>query len=361
MHHEAVVAPNVTSLHREAIIVDGLQVAKCFSTVGSSAPSLVGSPPNARLRAGKELFEDMRAAGLTAVHCTCSIWENLPQTMANLAAFTAWFAAHEEIIRPVRTSEDIVAAKREGRVGIILGWQNTSAIEDSLYLVPLFQELGVRIVQLTYNTQNLVGGGCLESSDRGLSDFGQEVVDELNRARILIDLSHVGPATSAEVVERSSAPVACTHAGPATLKPHARNKTDDQLRAIAAKGGVIGLYALPWFLAAGNNATVEDYVDTIEHVVDVAGEDHVAIGTDFLHGKDDPYVEWLLRDRGYARSHTSETVADIRGATMPAGLRTVRELPNVTAAMERRGWPAARIRKILGENWLRVLAEVWGR
>jgi membrane dipeptidase len=325
------------ALHEECIVIDGLEIC----------------------RWDRSVFEAMHSAGLTAVNCTCSVWENFQETMENVSELRRLLAQHHDIIRQVYVADDIRAAKAEGRVGIILGWQNTSAIEDRIHYLELFKQLGIGIVQLTYNTQNWVGSGCFESRDGGLSDFGHDVVSEMNRVGMLIDLSHVGARTAKDVIKASQKPVAFTHTCPAALKPHVRNKSDDEMRAVALQGGLVGVTLLPWFLKAGDGASIEDYVDAVEHVVGVVGEDHAGIGTDFIEGQDEVFLEWLLRDKGHGRFLTEEPVAAFRDAKMPKGLERIADFPNLTAALERRKWPEARIRKILGENWLRVLEDVW--
>jgi len=210
-------------LHDELIVFDGLIIANW----------------------GPEVFADMRRGGITAANCTCSVWEGFEATMANLARFQAWFRAHADLILQIRTTEDIHCAKREGRTGIVLGFQNVSAFEDQLGAIGLFKELGVGIVQLAYNTQNLVGAGCYESKDPGLSDFGREVVAEMNRVGMLCDLSHVGPATSRDTILVSTQPVAYSHCLPAGLKAHPRNKSDEELRFIADHGGFVGVTMFP--------------------------------------------------------------------------------------------------------------------
>jgi membrane dipeptidase len=322
------------SLHGEAIIIDGLIVSDW----------------------GRPVFEAMHAGGLTAANCTTCVWENFRGCMDNLARFKGWFREYADIIRPVRTVADIEAAKREGRVGIILGWQNLSGIEDQVGYLALFKELGVGIMQMAYNTRNLVGDGCYEARDGGLSDFGREVVAEMNRLGILCDLSHVGARTSQDVIECSKQPVAYSHVCPAALKAHPRNKTDAQLRAIVARGGFIGVTMFPPFLRRGTEATVEDYLEVIEHTINVVGEDHVGIGTDFTQGYGQPFFDWITHDKGYARR-----LVDLGEIVMPAGLRRIEDFPNLTGAMERAGWPERRIRKVLGLNWMRLLREVWGR
>jgi membrane dipeptidase len=221
--------------------------------------------------------------------------------------------------------------------------------------VELFKQLGVGIMQIAYNTQNLVGTGCYESRDDGLSDFGHEVIAEMNRLGILCDLSHVGAKTSEDVIEASKRPCAYTHCLPAALKAHPRNKSDEQLRFIAQRGGFVGVTMFPPFLRRGTEATVDDYVEAIEYVMDLCGEDQVGFGTDFTQGHGRAFFDWITHDKGYARKLTE--FGDIIN---PAGMREIKDYPNLTAAMARRGWKEARIRKVMGENWVRLLKEVWG-
>ena len=149
----------------------------------------------------------MRRGGLTAVNCTCSVWENFQDTMDNIALWKKMLETNADLLLPVRTTRDILRAKEESKTGIILGFQNVSAFEDRLGYIELFKELGVGIVQMAYNTQNLIGTGCYESRDGGLSDFGWEAVAEMNRVGIMCDLSHVGPNTSRDVIKASKKPV----------------------------------------------------------------------------------------------------------------------------------------------------------
>ena len=322
-----------TTLHDDAIVIDGLIISNFDRSV----------------------FEDMRRGGLTAANCTCSIWENFRESMDNIVRWQRLFRDNADLVTQVFTTADIARAKREGRTGIILGWQNVSGIEDRIGYLGLFKALGVGVMQMAYNTQNLVGTGCYESRDSGLSDFGREVVAEMNRLGILCDLSHVGPRTSEDVIRASTRPVAYTHCLPAGLKAHPRNKSDEQLRFIAGRGGFVGVTMFPPFLARGPQSTVDDYVEAIEYVSNLVGEDQVGIGTDFTQGYGQPFFDWITHDKGYARRLT-----DFGEVINPEGLRTIGEFPNLTAAMQRRGWKDSRIRKAIGENWVRVLKEVWG-
>ena len=323
----------MSALHEDLIVIDGLIVADW-------------SP---------EVFRDMRRGGVTAANCTCCVWEGFAETMANVARWNGWFRDHGDLIVKARTASDIRRAKEEGRTAIVLGFQNVSAFEDKLGAVELFKDAGVGIAQLAYNTQNFVGSGCYESRDSGLSDWGRELVAEMNRVGMLIDLSHVGSRTSEDTIRESAKPVAYTHCCPAALKQHPRNKSDEELRFLAERGGMIGVTMFPAFLKRGTDSTVDDYVEAIDHVVSVAGEDSVAFGTDFTQGHGPGFFEWITRDKGDARS-----LVEFGEIVNPKGVETIGDLPNLTRAMERAGWHEGRIRKIMGENWLRFLAEVWG-
>ena len=321
------------TLHDELVVFDGLIVSNW----------------------DRKIFEDMKAGGVTAANCTCAVWEDFRGTMQNVAQWHQWFEEFSDILIQVRKVADIRRAKTEGKVGIALGWQNTSPIEGQLEFLNLFHTLGLGIVQLTYNTQNLIGSGCYESYDGGLSDFGRDVVDELNRLGMLIDLSHVGSKTSADAIRHSKSPVCYSHACPQALKQHPRNKTDDELRFISEHGGFIGVTMFPPFLPKGADSSLEDYLDAIEYVIGISGEDHVGIGTDMTQGYGAPFFDWITRDKG-----TGRRLTDFGEIKNPPGFQRLGEFPNLTAAMVSRGWAETRIQKVMGENWLTLLTGVWG-
>ena len=325
----------MSSLHSDAIVIDGLIIS----------------------RWSRGVFEDMHRGGLTAANCTCSVWHGFDETMANIRQWKRWFRENDDILLQVFNTTDIQRAKEQGKVGIFLGWQNTWGIEDRIDALRLFKELGVGVMQLTYNTQNLVGSGCWEGRDSGLSDFGRDVIDELNALGILIDLSHVGSKTSEDAILHSKQPVAYTHCCPAGLKDYPRNKTDEELKFIADRGGFIGVATYPPFLPKGPETTVDDCVEVFEYVINLVGEDCVGIGTDFTQDQDLAFFRYLRLDKGYGHQLVPGEVAV---PTMPKGFGSLGEYPSLTAAMARRGWREDRIRKVLGKNWVRMLGEVWG-
>lgn len=303
---------------------------------------------------GNEVFRAMRQGGLTAANCTCSVWDNFRDTMLNIGQWNRMFSDYGDMITKAVSVDDIRRAKREGKTAIVLGFQNTSAFEDRIEFVELFKQQGVGIVQMTYNTQNFVGSGCYESTDSGLSDFGHDIVAEMNRVGMLCDLSHVGPKTSEDVIRVSQKPVAYSHCLPSGLKPHPRNKSDEQLRLIADHDGFVGVTMFPPFLKRGNDSTLDDYVEAIDYIVNLVGEDRVGFGTDFTMGYGSRFFEYLNRDKGTGRQLT-----EIWEVEFPKGLKSIADFPNLTAAMQRAGWGEGKIRKIMGENWLGLLDRVW--
>ena len=303
----------------------------------------------------RAVFQDMRKGGLTAANCTCCVWEDFEGTMRNIARWNKHFEDNADLITPVRTIADVPRAKEAGKTGVILGFQNISAFEDRIGYVKLFKDCGVGIAQMAYNTQNLCTTGCYESFDRGLSDFGHELVAEMNRVGIMCDLSHVGSKSSDDVIRASKKPVCYSHICPSALKKHPRNKSDEEIKFIVDRGGFVGVTMFPPFLPKGNASTIDDYVATIDYVVKIAGEEFVGVGTDFTQDQDQAFFDWLTHDKGYARK-----LVDFEPVVNPVGIRTIGEFGNLPVAMKKAGWPDRKIRRVMGENWLRVLKEVWG-
>lgn len=324
---------SASRVYEDAIVVDGLIISKWDGP----------------------LFKEMQQAGLTAANCTCSVWENFGDTVDNIVQWNQWFRDYADHIVKAESVADIKQAKASGKTAIILGMQNTSAFEDKVGYVEILKTLGVGIAQMTYNTQNWVGSGCYESRDSGLSDFGRDIVAEMNRVGMLCDLSHVGPKTSRDVIDTSSAPVAYSHCLPSGLKSHPRNKSDEELRYIVDKGGFVGVTMFPPFLEKGGNADISDYVAAMDYVINIIGEDAVGIGTDFTQGYGEAFFNWLNHDKGSGRALT--TFGEVIN---PKGFRQIRDFPNIADAMSKAGWGDAKIEKVLGRNWVDLLARVWG-
>ncbi|MBL8131766.1 MAG: dipeptidase [Anaerolineae bacterium] len=319
-------------LHRDSIIIDGLN-ASWFMSDG--------------------VIERIHRGGATAVNATIAAWHNPEDTLDMIGRMYHQVDRHSSIAMVVRNTEDIHAAKASGKTGYILGFQDTSPISDKLSLLRAYYVLGVRIIQLTYNFENRVGFGCQAPEDRGLTGFGREVVAEMNRLGILIDLSHCGQRTTLEAIDRSEKPVAITHSNAAAQFPHPRNKTDEALKACADRGGVIGALSFPAMLTPNLPAKVDDYVGAIDFLVERVGVDHVAIGPDFMEEMPEEVVRVVLSGLPL------DVVTFMQSIPPVQGFSTAADLPNVTAGLLARGYSPADVQKIMGGNWLRLYGEVW--
>lgn len=302
----------------------------------------------------ESIFVALRTGRVSAINATCAVWENARDTLANLGRWLRWFDDYANLIAPVRSLSDLDDAVASDRTGVILGFQNLSPIEDQLDFLPIYRQLGVGIMQLTYNTANLVGSGCYESHDTGLTDFGREVIAEMNRANIVIDLSHVGEQTSIDAIDLSKAPVVMSHVLPSELKRHPRNKPWELMKRVVDRGGLVGVTMFPAFLPKGSASTVDDYAEAIELVVDHLGIDHVAFGTDFSDGHTSEFFRWITLDKGYARQLTAFQSVD-----NPDGIRRIEETQNLRAALTRRGWKVNDVDHVMGANWRAYLGRVW--
>jgi membrane dipeptidase len=315
----------------------------------------------------KRILADAQASGTTAVNVTVGYVagdaEPFQASVAEVAQWTRLIREHPADVSLVLTAADIERAKRDGRIGVILGFQNAAQMGDDPARVDIFADMGVRIVQLTYNLRNRLGDGSIVPEGRGLTDFGRQVIDRLNANRLMVDLSHSGRQICLDAAAYSKQPISINHTGCRALVDLPRNKTDEELRLVAEKGGFVGIYFMP-FLNLSGHARAVDVVAHIEHAVNVCGEDHVGIGTD---GGTTPiddleaYKEALRKEhelrkaRGVAapgeRADTHPFVDDLRG---PDQFRKLARL------LAERGHKPARIEKILGRNFLRYARDVWG-
>lgn len=304
----------------------------------------------------REIFEQWQRGGITGVSATCGLWEGFRDSIANVVQWKKWFEEHSDLILQATSVDDIRRAKREGKTAVLLSWQNTSGIEDKLDYLRVFRDLGVRKMQLTYNTQNYSGAGYVEANDSGLTGFGREVVAEMGKLGIVCDLSHVGAKTSLDVIEYATVPPCFSHILPAGMKDIKRNKSDALIAELGRRGGIIGLSQFGPFMQKGNDSTIDDYVAALDYVIALAGEDHVGIGSDASQGHARPseFLEWCNHDKGYARELTPFGHAKV---VKPLG--PLEQRPLLADAMQRAGWSEEKMVKVLGENWLNYLERVW--
>lgn len=312
--------------------------------------------------------QDIRASGITCVHTTILPVGSTPpdtaftQAVIGIGEYEREIDAHPDVLARVRRVADIAAAKQAGRTGIIYGFQDGVAFETDLSRLDELYRLGIRVVQPTYNRRNLLGDGCLEPGNAGLSKTGVEAIARMNDLGILVDLSHCGRRTATDAIQASVKPVAFTHTGCAALNDHPRNRTDAELRAVAEKGGVSGIYFMP-FLSEGRQPTAADIVRHLEHMIDVAGEEHVSIGTDggvSAEIVDDEFREIfkenVRRRREAGISAPGETE---EGYLFANELNTPRRLESLAGILSGRGHSDSRIEKILGANLVRLFSDTW--
>lgn len=341
--------------YENAFVLDMLATPTPFNV-----PGIYDTPLTA------EMVANAARSGITAVNATLS---HISHTLSafedavhNFAYWERECAAHPDVLMKIRSVADITEAKRTRRLGVIAGFQDGTAFDDRADRVDLFYHLGLRIVQLTYNGRNLLGDGCVESANAGLSRLGHACVERMNALGILVDLSHVGLRSSWDALTTSKQPVAVTHSGAQAIADHPRNKPDDLLKAVADRGGVVGAYMIVYLREEGQ-PRLDDFMRHLEHLLRVCGEDHVGIGSDLsimpLALTDEYRREWrhsveLRRKLGIGAKGES---ADVY-AYLPE-LNTPRRLDLLAATMSRAGHPDSRIEKVLGGNWMRLLGEVW--
>jgi membrane dipeptidase len=272
-------------------------------------------------------------------------------TVKMLAQERGKLAAAPDRYLLVETADDIVRAKRSGLLAVSFDIQGTMPLDEKVEMVEIYYRLGVRHMLMAYNARNAVGDGCMEPGNCGLSLFGKRVVSEMNRVGMLVDCAHTGRRTSLEVMELSTSPVIFSHANVAAVHPHPRNLVDEQIDACARTGGVIGILGVSNMLNADYDASPARLVEHVDYIVQRAGPDHVGLALDYVY--DQPYI--------YA------VALSAAGGSFPAGsgyrpdmpLTEPEQYPKITETLLDRGYKEDIVRKILGENWLRVARRVW--
>lgn len=330
------------AFHRDAFVMDGL----VYHSDGDAAT--------------------LKAGGIDAVNLTVAHFEaDFAGACLQMSRWRARILKPDSPFRLIERARDFTEAKAAGKVGVVMGWQNCRPLDEDLDRIGFFRHIGLRIAQLTYNYRNMIGDGCLEPADGGLSALGRDAVRALNDARVAIDLSHVGERTAREAVALSRQPCFVTHGNAHAVTALERNKTDGLLKAIADGGGVIGasIYGpMCWRGDPKRKPTLDDFLAHLDHLVNLVGVDHVGFGTDLAAGAD---LRRMAFERETPRRWESiESYMRTFGADIPAryveGFGGHDKLPALTAALFARGWKEADVAAYLGGNFRRVLGEVWG-
>lgn len=347
-------------VHRRFAPYDGMMVIDGCGALDSQVREQGRSLTPAALK-------DARDSGVTAAVVTIApsgrFWfgeEGYQTTLSELAFWDRQLRLHPGRLHHVLTGADLQRTKRENGFGLIYGFQDTSPLGENLDRVGLFHKRGVRVIQMTHNRRNLAGDGCMEPGNAGLSNFGHQVIEALNAQGIIVDLAHGGRRTTLEGILACKRPMILSHTGCAAISDVPRCMPDEVLRAMADRGGVAGMVFWPYLRRMGQ-PMAEDLIRHIEHAVDVCGEDHVGIGTDNMVSPAERTPEFERGNREWVR-HMVEIGFFEEGNmyTFIPDLNHVRRLETLSALLAQRGHSEARIGKIMGGNFARVMGEVWG-
>jgi len=337
--------PDITQLYKHAIVMDSL----CAPFVDMDAMP------------GAELVAVIRQSGITAVNFTISD-RSLEGTVKNLASLEALVERYPDALAMVRKHSDIARAKRENKIGIIPGFQYTGFLEEDPERIEMFRNLGVRIMQITYNNRSAFGDGCLEPGNAGLSKAGVAAVQKMNEIGVAVDLSHSGYRTTSEAIAASAKPVLISHSGCAAVYPHPRNKPDEILKSLAERGGYFGVYLMPYLVASPTVPTRQHVIDHLVHAIHVCGADNVGIGSDgsiqavvlTAAQKADFDADIARRKKLWIGAPGEDRYPYVPDLNGPDHMRIIAE------ELAKRGQPSSVIEKVLGANFQRVLSEIWG-
>src|SRR5664279_394655 len=337
--------PAIAELYRNSVVIDTL----CGPFTSSDALP------------DKALIDTVRKSGITAINFTISA-PTFDGTIDNLAYVDALVEQSPDVFMVVRKYSDIGVAKREGKVGIMPGFQYTQFLEADPSRIETFRQLGVRIMQLTYNNRSDFGDGCLEPSNAGLSKAGIAAIKKMNEIGVAVDLSHSGYRTTSEAIAASTKPVLISHSGCASIYAHPRNKPDEVMKALADKGGYFGVYLMPYLVASPTVPTREHVINHVLGAINVCGADHVGIGSDgsiqavsLTPEQKKAFDENIARRKKLGIGAPGEDrypyVPDLTGPD---------HMEVIAAELQKRGQPSGVIEKVLGANFQRIIGEIWG-
>ena len=300
-----------------------------------------------------KVFKQMREGNVDCVHVTIAYHENFRETVLNLEKWNTYFSKYSDLIVQAFNAEDILKTKREKKTSIIFGFQNPSPIEDDIGLIEIWQKLGIKFMQLTYNNQSLLASGCYETNDAGISRMGKEVIKEMNRVGMVIDMSHSSERSTLEAIEHSSKPISITHANPSFWHPAKRNKSNTILKCLSESGGMLGLSLYPHHLKNGSMCELNDFCDMIVRTVDLIGIKNIGIGSDLCQDQPDTIVEWMRNGRWTKDTDFGEGSIENPGfPKQPNWFKDNRDFNNISKGLKKVGLSSENIKDIMGRNWL---------
>jgi microsomal dipeptidase-like Zn-dependent dipeptidase len=309
----------------------------------------------------EKIFRQMREGKVDAVHVTITYHENFRETVANIEKWNLWFERFPDLIFHGKTGADVRLARKTNRTAIFFGFQNPSPIEDDIGLVEICHMLGARFMQLTYNNQSLLATGCYEAEDTGITRMGKQVIKEMNRVGLVVDMSHSAERSTLEAIEISERPIAITHANPNFWHPALRNKSDTVLKSLGESGGMLGFSMYPHHLKDKSDCTLESFCGMIAKTADLMGVENIGIGTDLCQDQPDSIVEWMRVGRWTKEIDYGEGSASDAGfPPMPEWFKDNRDFDTIEQGLKDIGFSESETAGIMGENWLRFYDNNFG-
>ncbi|MDX1737432.1 MAG: membrane dipeptidase [Alphaproteobacteria bacterium] len=301
----------------------------------------------------EEIFQQMRAGDVSAVHVTIAYHEDFKETVANMITWNRHFEKYSDYIIHGKTAADVIRAQAEGKTAIIFGFQNCSPIEDDIGLVQILHDLGARFMQLTYNNQSLLATGCYEADDAGLTRMGKQVVREMNRVGLVVDMSHSAERSTLEAIEYSDRPIAITHANPAFWFEALRNKSDKVIAALTESGGMLGFSMYPHHLKNKSNCTLEEFCQMIADVAARFDVNCIGFGSDLCQSQPDSVVEWMRNGTWTKEMDYGEGSKSAAGfPAQPEWFKDNTGFKNIIQGLSNVGFNDEEVAKIAGKNWL---------
>jgi microsomal dipeptidase-like Zn-dependent dipeptidase len=294
----------------------------------------------------EQMFLEMQRGGVSALHVTVAYHENFRDTVDLLIGWNERFRRYSHLIAFAGSGEEIDAVIESGRTAILFGLQNPSAIEADIGLVQVLHQLGIRFMQLSYNNQSLLCTGWTEKEDTGLTNMGREVIREMNRVGMIVDMSHSAERSTFEAIDHSERPIVISHANPISWRNTARNKSDDLLKALAKRGGMLGFSLYPVHMEKGSNTTVEDFARMAARTAELMGADRIGIGSDLCQDQPPRILAWMREGKW---KHASPD--EIPFPAQPAWFRTNLDFGNVAQGLRGVGFSDREVDGILGRNW----------
>lgn len=321
-------------MYKDQIIIDGLQYCKW----------------------DRNYFLSLQKSGITAVHVTLVYHEMARETLTRFAQWNKLFEQNSDLIMPVLSMADVKLAKETGKVGIFFGAQNCSPIDDEIGLIEVMRKQGLLIMQLTYNNQSLLASGCYEQNDSGITRFGKQAIAEMNRVGMIIDMSHSAQQSTLEAIDISSRPICISHANPIFAHDALRNKSNEVIKSLASKGGLLGFSLYPFHLENGSDCTLEDFCKMISKTADLVGVDHLGIGSDLCLNQPQEVLEWMRNGKWSKAMDYGEGNASNSG--WPADLPWFKDeqgMENIYNGLMKYGFNEKEANQILGGNWFNFL------